>query len=169
MHTIVASLHPSPILLLLPPPTSPQTSSAFAKHLEDENGKSWKVLIMISEYLNYSCFSTTHVDLETSAPSKPWYTLKLFGNWKPSGGISACQCKRCGFDPWVWSLGWKDPLEEEMATYSSILAWRIPWTGDPGRLQSMELQRVWYDWAINTFNTYCIVDIVLITVLVLFV
>ena len=41
----------------------------------------------------------------------------------------------------------EDPLEEEMATHSSILAWRIPWTEDPGRLQSMGLQRVGHDWA----------------------
>ena len=37
----------------------------------------------------------------------------------------------------VWSLGWEDPLEEGMATHSSILAWRIPGTEEPGRLQSM--------------------------------
>ena len=43
---------------------------------------------------------------------------------------------------WVQSLGQKDPLEEEMATHSSILAWRIPWTEEPGGLQSMGLQRV---------------------------
>ena len=42
----------------------------------------------------------------------------------------------------VWSLGQKDPLEEEMATHSSVLAWKIPWTEEPGGLQSMELQRV---------------------------
>ena len=40
------------------------------------------------------------------------------------------------------SLGWEDPLEEGMATHSSILAWRIPWTEEPYRLQSMGLQRV---------------------------
>ena len=43
---------------------------------------------------------------------------------------------------WVRSLGWEDPLEEGITTHSSILAWRIPWTEEPGRLQSMELQRV---------------------------
>ena len=42
----------------------------------------------------------------------------------------------------VPSLGWEDLLEKEMATYSSILAWRIPWTEEPRRLQSMESQRV---------------------------
>ena len=45
-------------------------------------------------------------------------------------------------ETWVRSLGWEDPLEMEMATHSSILAWRIPWTEEPGRLQSMGLQRV---------------------------
>ena len=42
----------------------------------------------------------------------------------------------------VQSLGQEDPLEKEMATHSSILAWKIPWTEEPGRLQSMGLQRV---------------------------
>ena len=43
---------------------------------------------------------------------------------------------------WVHSLGWEDPLEEGMATRSSLLAWRVPWTEESGRLQSMELYRV---------------------------
>ena len=42
----------------------------------------------------------------------------------------------------VRALGWKDPLEQEMATHSSTIAWKIPWTEEPGRLQSMGLQRV---------------------------
>ena len=42
----------------------------------------------------------------------------------------------------VQSLGWEDPLEKEMATHSSILAWKIPWTEEPSRLQSMGSQRV---------------------------
>ena len=45
----------------------------------------------------------------------------------------------------VRSLGWEEPLELEMATRSSILAWEIPWTEEPGRLQSMGLQRVGHD------------------------
>ena len=40
---------------------------------------------------------------------------------------------------WVWSLGWESLLEKGVATYSSIFAWRIPWTEEPGDLQSMEL------------------------------
>ena len=45
-------------------------------------------------------------------------------------------------ETWVRSLGWEDPLEEGMATHSSIVAWRIPWTEEPGRLQSTGSQRV---------------------------
>ena len=45
-------------------------------------------------------------------------------------------------ETWVQSLGREDPLEEEMATYCSILAWEIPWTEEPGGLQPMGLQRV---------------------------
>ena len=48
-------------------------------------------------------------------------------------------------ETWVQSLGWEDLLEKEMATHSSILAWKIPWTEEPGRLQSMGLQRVEHD------------------------
>ena len=48
---------------------------------------------------------------------------------------------------WVPSLGWEDPLEKEMATHSSILAWKIPWKEEPGGLQSMRLQRAGHDWA----------------------
>ena len=52
--------------------------------------------------------------------------------------------------PAVWetqvrSLGWDDPLEKAMATYSSILAWKVPWMEEPGRLQSMESPRVGHD------------------------
>ena len=45
----------------------------------------------------------------------------------------------------VQSLGWEHPLEKEMAAHSSTLAWKIPWTEEPGRLQSMGLQSVGYD------------------------
>ena len=48
-------------------------------------------------------------------------------------------------ETWVPSLGWEDPLGEGMATHSSILAWRIPQTEEPGGLQSMELHRVGHD------------------------
>ena len=49
------------------------------------------------------------------------------------------------WETWVRSLGREDPLEKEMATHSSILAWRIPWTEEPGGLQSAGSQRVGHD------------------------
>ena len=48
-------------------------------------------------------------------------------------------------EAWVQSLGQEDPLEEEMAIHSSILAWEIPWSEEPGKLQSLGLQRVRHD------------------------
>ena len=48
-------------------------------------------------------------------------------------------------ETWIRFLGWEDPLEKGMATHSSVLAWRIPWTEEPGRLQSMRSQRVRHD------------------------
>ena len=46
------------------------------------------------------------------------------------------------WETWIQSLGQEDPLEKEMATHSSTLAWKIPWTEEPGTLQSMESERV---------------------------
>ena len=59
-------------------------------------------------------------------------------------------------ETWVWSLGRKDPLEKGMATYSSVLAWRIPWTEESGSLQSIGSQRVELDWGTNTFVKWII-------------
>ena len=61
------------------------------------------------------------------------------------------------WETWVRFLGWEDPLEKEMAAYSSILAWRIPWREQPGRLQSTGLQKVKHDFTFTfTFiHDYC--------------
>ena len=59
-------------------------------------------------------------------------------------------------ETWVQSLGWEDLLEEEMASHSSILAWRMPWTEEPGRLWSIRSQTVGHDWsnlALSTSNS----------------
>ena len=55
-------------------------------------------------------------------------------------------------DPGSVFLGQEDSLEKEMVAHSSIVAWRIPWADEPGRLQSMGLQRVGHHWATNIFN-----------------
>ena len=51
------------------------------------------------------------------------------------------------WEPWVRSQGWENPLEKEMVTHSSTLAWKIPWTEESGGLQSMGSQKVRHDWA----------------------
>ena len=61
------------------------------------------------------------------------------------GKESACQLGRPGFETWVQPLGQEAALAKGMATHSSILAWKIPWTEEPGSLQSMGLQRVGHD------------------------
>ena len=74
-------------------------------------------------------------------------SLLLFTYKKERASLVAQRIKRLPAmqETWVRSLGWENPLEKEMATYSSILAWRIPWTEEPGRLQSTGLQRVGHD------------------------
>ena len=66
-------------------------------------------------------------------------------------------------ETWVWSLGWEDPLEKEMATHSSILAWRIPCRVEPGGLQSMGSQRVGHDWVTSLSAFTALLDELLIS------
>ena len=62
-------------------------------------------------------------------------------------------------ETWVQSLSWADPLEKEMATHSTILAWKISWAEEPGGLQSMGSQGVGHDWVTNTYLlTYKYID-----------
>ena len=96
------------------------------------------------------------------------FTLQLPSGNMPSGPVSF---RKVNFIPLLWggrdsctslvaqtvknlpampetqvqSLGWKEPLKEEMATHSSIFAWEIPWTEEPGGIQSMRLQRIGHD------------------------
>ena len=60
----------------------------------------------------------------------------------------------------VQSLGWEDPLEKEMTTHSSTLAWKITWTEGPGRLQSMGSQRVGHDWVASLYLLFIIIFII---------
>ena len=56
------------------------------------------------------------------------------------------------WETWLRTLSWKDPLEKEIATHSSILAWRISWMEEPGRLQSMRSQRVGHNWTTSLYT-----------------
>ena len=77
------------------------------------------------------------------------YRLDLYRMWGPwwlSGKVSACQCRRHRRCRLAWSLGQEDPLEKEMETHSSILAWETPRTEESGELQSMGWKRVGHNW-----------------------
>ena len=89
------------------------------------------------------------------------YPLQYSGLENPMDCIAPLGSQRVGWDSLVaqmikhlsamretrvWALGWEDPLEKEMATHSSAIAWKIPWTEEPGRLQSMGSQRIRHDW-----------------------
>ena len=82
-----------------------------------------------------------------------WHCICISSNiWAKGGFPSGSAVKntptvRERQDMWVGSLGWEDPLEEGRATRSSILSWRIPWTEKPGKLQSIESQRVGHHWS----------------------
>ena len=59
--------------------------------------------------------------------------------------VQTVKCLSTMWETWVQSLGWEDPLEKEMAIYSSTIAWKIPWTEEPGKLQSTGSLRVGHD------------------------
>ena len=84
-------------------------------------------------------------DPHTLCPPYTYYRAPIV-QCSVSGKEPACQCRRRQ-ETQVRFLGREDPLEEGMATHSSILAWRIPWTEEPGGLQSVRSQRVRHDWS----------------------
>ena len=90
------------------------------------------------------CFTiwATREELTSLSTYLNFFILTIEGG--TSSKEPACQSRRR--KKRVWSLGWEDPLKEGMAAHSSFLAWRIPWTEEPGRLQPMGLQRVGHDW-----------------------
>ena len=77
-------------------------------------------------------------------PCDPWTGSQELEASLVAQRVKIClHCRRPGFNPWVGKIPWR----REVATHCKILAWRIPWTEEPGRLQSLGLQRVGHDWA----------------------
>ena len=106
--------------------------------------------------------------LPTPMTQSSWLLVWLFWNlrphsmlfWKHPLHVASLVAQRLKSLPAMWetrvrSLGREDPPEKEMATHSSILAWRIPWREEPGSLQSTGLQRVRHDWAISLHFIAC--------------
>ena len=112
--------------------------------------------LLINLYINYNSQSSV-ADNWRHWKKHPWVTtewVRLMAEIKPGQEIEGASLVAQSLkhlpemrETWVWFLGQEDPLEKGMATHSSTLAWRIPWTEQPGRLQSMGLQRVGHDWA----------------------
>ena len=73
-----------------------------------------------------------------------WYSHSHF---RPSLVAQRVKRLRAMLKTRVWTLGWEDPLEKEMATQSSTLIWKNPWTEEPSKLQSVESQRITHNWA----------------------
>ena len=99
------------------------------------NRKSWRQIVLCSALREVCCVDQS---------------VKF--NWTHPGGLDGKKNLPAVWETQVWSLGWEDPVEKDMATHTSILAWRMPWTEEPGRLQSMGLQRVRHDWVTNTLT-----------------
>ena len=102
---------------------------------------SWSLQFMYSWSLAGRILSITLLACERST------VLQYFEHSLASLVTQRLKCLPAMWDTQVPSLGWEDPLEKEMATHSSILTWRIPWRGEPGRLQPMGSQRVRHNWA----------------------
>ena len=116
------------------------TPKLFMKSLQLKRGKMFK-LIMFA-WVSVALQLPEHLVLFISlyfSHSKRWYLYYGF-NSPVAQTVKNLPTMQ---ETWVWSLGQEDPLEERMATHSSILAWEIPWTEKPGGLQSMGSQKSW--------------------------
>ena len=108
----------------------------------------WAQLKFCGQSWHSGPLNNSRVELRRSIYARVFFNSKYYSTGLPrwlSGKEPTCQCKRP--KTWVWSPGGEDTLEKGMATHSCILAWRIPWTEKPGRLQSMGVQRVRHDWS----------------------
>ena len=107
-------------------------------------------LFLFHLLIPYACTFLTLLDYNFVLRQSLQKLSQCFAHSKHSRASQVAQWERIHLsmkEIWVQTLSQEDPLEEEMATHSSILAWRMPWTEEPGGLQSMGSQRVGYDWA----------------------
>ena len=99
--------------------------------------------------LNWSHLHSSPLRTHPSLLHTDFYKIKSRFHFVTRASLVAQRLKRLPgmWETGVWSRGREDPLEKELATHSSTLAWRIPWREEPGKLQSMGLQRVGHNWA----------------------
>ena len=123
----------------------------FAENLDDIQAYHLKKNFFFSFFFDVDHFKTLYWTCYNTA-SVLCFGFWPRGMWNLRASLVAQMVKNLPTvqETWVPSLGWGDPLGEGMATHCSILAWRIPWTEEPGGLQSMGSQRVRHDWATLT-------------------
>ena len=98
---------------------------------------------MFSYVIQFTAYGIITWAILVSAPNRDalrWFRIEYHDYWASLVAHSVKNLPAVQ-ETWVRSLGWEDPLEKEMATHSSILAWKISWTEEPGGLQSMGSQR----------------------------
>ena len=91
-----------------------------------------------------------------------WSIILMYGFWHIDSSVAQRVKHACNAETQVWSLGWEDTMEKEMAPHSRTLAWTIPRMEEPGRLQSMGLQKVGRNWATSLHSLYGQLVVVLV-------
>ena len=136
----------------------PKRISSGRKRVNTLNG--FRLGLESYQYMAWLLYSQDYILLvKASGQSQPSYQPTFKGKrnrphlLKECASLVAQRVKNLpGMqETWVQSLDLGDPLEKELATHSSILAWRIPWTEEPSGLQSMGLQKVRHDWAADSY------------------
>ena len=114
----------------------------FCPGLQDvDNGTNWSI------YQELPCGKLNNPGAKSCrAYHLNWLSIKSPLEWWASLVAQTVKSLPAIWETWVPSLSQQYPLKKEMATHSSTLAWKIPWTEEPGRLQSMGSQRVGHDW-----------------------
>ena len=109
----------------------------------------WSGLPLPSPFFNLNPFYFSFCQAGKGSAWKAGYPGLILGLGRSPGEVTDYPHRGFpgGWDVWVESLAWKDHLEEGLATHSSVLAWRIPGTGEPGGLPSMGSHRVRHDWS----------------------
>ena len=134
-----------------------QAKLCFPCHFEAMFVKLEDKLYLIHQFvsLTYKYLNIWYLGFYLYSSSREnYYSITMLGFPGGSDGKETA----CNQETQVQSLGGEDPLEKTMATHSSILAWRILWTEEPGRLQSQRSQRGRHDWATNTLTFHMSFD-----------
>ena len=103
-------------------------------------------------HLSHQGSPINYTSIKNYIKNKMSFTVKCYLKYRTSLVAQTVKHLSTMRETWVQSLGREDLLEKEMAIHSSTIAWKIPWTEEPGRLQSMGSQRVWHNWDFTSLH-----------------